>query len=512
MSTYISTICGTSVSHIETKVETKGEISMNSNTLSTVENVNGIYEIPSELKKQWNGLLVEGAAGLKVKIKGKKGEERLVPDRALTNGRFILNFDPALKGKFEYEVMTCRVMVERNSLPWDKDTPLTDNSYGVITGPGYGNHRPLTDEDLTELRLYLSNNYDYEIGKKDALSIVRSEGILNRWNYFTKYIESLPSWDGKKRLGSLFHDYLGAEASELNEQIAVKMLVAVIARAFSDYPVKYDYMPILCGKQGIGKSLLLQRLAGVGLNDSINTFEGKTAEEQIQGKILAEVQEMEAFSKSSINRIKQFLTKNIDNYRKPYAVNANDFLRRTVFVGTTNDAHCLTDTSGNRRFLPVDCNVTEKLFNVYEDLTAEVVDAIWAEAYDCYKNGESLLIDESFWESLYTAQEEHRQKNPWEEIIEEYLDIAIPADWYDMTIEQQMSWMDHPCRTDETVKRSKVSIEEIWTVCLKQKRGDFGKNVAHSRTIASILNTLPGWNKQKVRYGKRVVTGAQRAL
>lgn len=47
--------------------------------------------------------------------------------------------------------------------------------------------------------------------------------------------------------------------------------------------VKYDYMPIFTGPQGIGKSTFLAILGKQWFSDSLTTFEGKEAAELIQG-------------------------------------------------------------------------------------------------------------------------------------------------------------------------------------------------------------------------------------
>lgn len=81
---------------------------------------------------------------------------------------------------------------------------------------------------------------------------------------------------------------------------------------------KYDNMVILSGPQGIGKSTLLNKMAGTWFNDSIRTFEGKEASELLQGTWIVEVAELDAFRHAEVARIKQFLTVKEDKYRKAY--------------------------------------------------------------------------------------------------------------------------------------------------------------------------------------------------
>lgn len=61
------------------------------------------------------------------------------------------------------------------------------------------------------------------------------------------------------------------------------MCRAVVARIF--HPgCKWDYVIVISGGQGVGKSTLLRKLGGEWFSDSLTTFDGKDAIEQLQGK------------------------------------------------------------------------------------------------------------------------------------------------------------------------------------------------------------------------------------
>ena len=83
-------------------------------------------------------------------------------------------------------------------------------------------------------------------------------------------------------------------------------------------------MLILCGPQGLGKSTLLDRMSKGWYNDSIRTFEGKEASELLQGVWLVEVAELNAFRKTDVSRIKQFLSLRYDRYRAAYGRNVKE--------------------------------------------------------------------------------------------------------------------------------------------------------------------------------------------
>ena len=135
-----------------------------------------------------------------------------------------------------------------------------------------------------------------------------------------------------------------------------KSLCAAVARAVIG-AVKYDYMPIFTGPQGIGKSTFLSILGKEWFSDSLTSFEGKESAELIQGTWINEVGELTAMTKQETNAVKQFLSKTDDIYRAAYGRRTNKYPRRCVFFGTSNEEEFLKDMTGNRRFWPVDVGV-----------------------------------------------------------------------------------------------------------------------------------------------------------
>ena len=106
-------------------------------------------------------------------------------------------------------------------------------------------------------------------------------------------------------------------------------------------------MLILCGPQGIGKSTLLDKMSLGFFNDSIRTFEGKEASELLQGVWLVEIAELDAFRRSDVTCIKQFLSLRADRYRAAYGRHVKDLPRCCVFFGTCNQVDFLQDTAAS---------------------------------------------------------------------------------------------------------------------------------------------------------------------
>src|SRR5690606_37418415 len=247
------------------------------------------------------------------------------------NFELILENDPELKGCFGYDEFNGRVAIMRPT-PWGKKEGIFDN----------------TDDAV--LRGYIENKYGIRHKERltDALAAVASK---NSFHPVRAYLDSL-EWDGKKRLESVFIDFLGVEDNEHIRLLTKKALVAAVKRVFEP-GAKFDEMVVLIGPQGIGKSQLIYRLSKGWFTDSLDSLNGKDAYENIQGVWLVELAELSAIRRSAdVEAVKKFLSKQVDRYRPPYGRIVEERPRQCVFFGSTNTFEFLVDPTGNRRFWP----------------------------------------------------------------------------------------------------------------------------------------------------------------
>ena len=113
---------------------------------------------------------------------------------------------------------------------------------------------------------------------------------------------------------------------------------------------------ILEGRQGAGKSTACSILAlrAEWFTDEIADLGSKDSAQDLPGKWIIELGELSAMAKSAVERIKGFIARSIDHYRPSYGRNSQDFPRGSIFIGSTNAIQYLPDTTGNRRWWPVD--------------------------------------------------------------------------------------------------------------------------------------------------------------
>ncbi|MBP8145899.1 MAG: hypothetical protein KAY56_11210 [Inhella sp.] len=117
--------------------------------------------------------------------------------------------------------------------------------------------------------------------------------------------------------------------------------------------VKFDYMLVLEGPTGWGKSTLASILGGEYFADTGLDVQHKDSLMNIQGILVYEWGELEQLAKQEIGAVKRFISSSHDRFRATFDRRPAKYPRQVVFVGTTEDATYLLDNKGNRRFWPV---------------------------------------------------------------------------------------------------------------------------------------------------------------
>lgn len=257
--------------------------------------------------------------------------------QTIENALRIIKGDEKLNGRFWWSQTAYTRMVDL-PLPWDDST----------------GQRPIADEDYASLTAYMERFYDFH-AKECVIDAVAIESKADTRNPVSMWLDSL-EWDGVERIGGLL-SMLGCECSEYERAVMRLWLVAAVARAYEP-GIKFDCMPVLVGEQGIGKSRFASLFCPVRewYDDNFKTIEGDGAIEKLRGLWIAEFAELLATKRAKdVEGIKSFITSTGDSIRPKYGRETVFRPRCCVFIGTTNDSQFLTDGTGNRRFLPIQC-------------------------------------------------------------------------------------------------------------------------------------------------------------
>lgn len=304
----------------------------------------------------------------------------------------ILESHPKLKTIIWYDEFLVRVLTT-----WNSET-----------------HREWTDADDVAMTTFLQR--DLNISRMSVTTVRNGIQVFvqrNKKNSARDWMDSLV-WDQKPRISEFFVTHLGAPQSEYAESASHNFWVSMVARIYQP-GAQVDSMVILEGPQGAFKSTALRLIGGPWYAESNESVTSKDFFLFLQGKLLVEISELDAFNRAETNTIKKVITCKTDRYRVPYGRNTADFPRQCVFVGTTNDEQYLRDQTGNRRFWPVRVGHID-VARIKDDR-----DQLYAEAVHRYKAGEPW--HEMPAEATRLEQQERTEEgDPWEDFIGDYID------------------------------------------------------------------------------------------
>lgn len=403
-----------------------------------------------------------------------------------SNLNLILDNDKLLKGLFKHNEFDGKRYIMR-SAPWR-----------AVEVP-----EPARNVDYAGVRNYIECMYKISSQPKieDAMAI---QAERDAWHPIRDYLNGL-EWDGTERIEKLLPEYFGAEDTLYTRAVIRKFLVGAVARVMQP-GCKFDLVPVLVGGQGLGKSTFYKKLGMSWFSDTFLGVHGKEALEQIQGAWIIELAELAGVRKADVESVKQFISKEVDQFRPAYARVSETFKRQCVFGGTSNRNDFLSDPTGNRRFLPVDVREEHATKNSLSstDLTQQEVNQIWAEAMHLYEFGETLYLSKEE-ELLARAQQyEHSEIDERVGLIMQYLERRLPEDWEQRDIYDRRAFLESE---EEGVEpRRYVCTAEIWCECLGKTREDMNRYA--TKDLNDILRTLPEWQahlstRNFKHYGKQ---------
>lgn len=360
--------------------------------------------------------------------------------------------------------------------------------------------------DLSGLRNYIEVIYGISSTNKiaDALALEFEKG---KFHPIREYLNGL-DWDGETRLDNLLIDFLGARDCAYSREAIRKVLVGAVSRIFEP-GCKFELVLTLIGVEGVGKSTIFKKLGRNWFSDSFHTMSGREAFEQLQGAWIIEMAELSGFKKSDTEAIKHFISKQEDTFRPAYGETIETYPRQCVFVATTNEVEFLKGTTGNRRFLPVDCDPTRITLDIWEEMDEYYIDQVWAEAMYRYREGEKLYLSHTGRMSAVEEQRKHTLYDHRAGLIENYLSKSLPSTWANLDIDDRRLYISgYNDQWDKLEKKPRefVCVAEIWCECLGRHREDMDRY--KTRDINEILRGLDGWEAtNQVRtfpiYGKQ---------
>lgn len=370
--------------------------------------------------------------------------------------------------------------------------------------------QPITDDFIADLRLSIDTEYYMTFTKEDILQMVSSIAREKNSYHPIKQLIETKDWDGKARVNDLFINYLGADDNAYVKAVSRKWLTGAVARIYEP-GIKMEMVPVLQGKQGVGKSTLASKLGGNFFVDSLASL-GKSKDDYqlLIGSWIVELGELASFNSTETEKVKSFISAKFDKIRLPYSVIPQKYYRTCVFIGTTNNGEFLSDLTGNRRFFPIPLKNNPKL-DIFS-IDDEVIQQIWAEALELYEKGEKLFLDN---ESDLEAAEQYRDQATEESLffvnIDDFLGMNVPEHWDSMNMDDKRFQFENYQRGRATTgahKISKTTAKEI-AYMLGLEARDRNAN-SQTKKIKLYMDNHDGWESKPVFMKGKTQRGYKR--
>jgi predicted P-loop ATPase len=280
--------------------------------------------------------------------------------------------------------------------------------------------RPLTETDYTTMRVTLETSGNCEpipaAMMRDAVKLVAER---NKMDTAQIWLGSL-QWDGIERIERFCHTHFGTRDEPYTRAVGVYLWTALAGRVMAP-GCQADMVPVLIGKQGVGKSRGVQALVPspehyveLRLDEPDDAIARKC-----RAVLVAELAEMRGLRAADIERVKSFITRTQERWVPKYEEFATNYARRFLIIGTTNDEEFLPTDLENRRWLPM--HVKRVNVNAIRDDREQ----LWAEALIRY------TVEGIYWEGMDQLAVDARAaasgEDAWEDAIVLWLKEGTPT-------------------------------------------------------------------------------------
>lgn len=347
----------------------------------------------------------------------------------------------------------------------------------------------IKDVDYQNMIGVFANTFPY-IPLFAKMSVPTISGLVERvayenaYNPIEKYLESL-EWDGVARVNYWLDKVYGCGDSDLYKKLGRNWIVQYMRRVTSpeNTSTQADYVIVLEGVEGLGKSSVLRDLAIIGREDDLNGQHvemvslpnKKDFAEKLLGASIVEFAEGSLVSRSDIQTLKQQITNVSDTFRPAFGRESNTYFRRCVFAMNTNDQEYLKDMTSARRWHPVPVEKKTDLLWLKENK-----EQLFAEAYSIHKSGEKTWEGIEQLQELIEEQESRRVKRVEEEFI---------LDWFK--------------KQDKSKLELGLTVSEVFDGALKEPMNKLGIDQSVSTIIGSILLHIFKFKKKQKSDGNR---------
>ena len=254
------------------------------------------------------------------------------------------------------------------------------------------------------------------------LEIVLESGFVPSFHPFRHYFSRLPPWDGQNYILALSSTVIvrgGVDMQMRFYEYLRKWLVAMVASWCDDDEVNQTVL-VFIGEQGSYKTTWFANLLPPELRHyfriKVNASSLKADDFIALSQFgLVCLEELAPMKPMQVETMKSMVTAPAIDERKPYGHYPEHMPHVASFCGTGNNMQFLTDSSGNRRWLPF---LVERILNPREHPFD--YENIYAEAYALYRQGFRHYFSDAEEEVLKVHNKAFEVPQSAQEIIEKH--------------------------------------------------------------------------------------------
>lgn len=269
-----------------------------------------------------------------------------------------------------------------------------DKSFNDIT------NKPIDDYEADLMKSYIEKyfgaciNTTFNIALNNVLLRNSFHPIKEYFNMLkqnkdTNEFANQYGWDGTPRVRTMLVKYFDCpDIAPIHEMTEV-MMCGAYQRIYEERPdagVPFDFMGIIFGTQGTGKTKFFTRLFG----DKYTIINPRVDDDQSFVDLtnrawLVLFDEMKAIDKADMPTVKSRITEQGCTTRLSYGRRSRYYPRHCVYWGNTNEAFVLRDDGYERRFLCFESNAGKRPAEWWkENYTDYIINQIWAETATIY--------------------------------------------------------------------------------------------------------------------------------
>lgn len=265
------------------------------------------------------------------------------------------------------------------------------------------------ETDLGKMQLFMQREIGITSISQDVIhAAVSHYASENRYDEAQDWLKSL-KWDKKSRLASWVHQSTSVEDNEYHSAIGAQWLMGLVKRIMEP-GCTFDYMLVLVGPQGIGKTSFFRIIGGPWYKSYTGAIDNKDFYLALRGAMIVDLDEGAALYHAEAIKIKSIITETHDEYRAPYDRMMKKYPRRFVFSMSTNDTEPFRDITGNRRYWTIDAKKSIDFKWMQENR-----DQLFAEAYYAWKN--KVPQPEVPLQEAIHRQAMHLPMDSWEDLV-----------------------------------------------------------------------------------------------